>query len=82
VCPNDSAHFRLRCNGDEFSSLKASYFPMARRNRLWVICWTRSSGPWGRDQWDQGSQWPGGVARSWHHQMVEALKTKLPFGPG
>ena len=27
----------------------------ARAIRLLVICWTLRSGPWGRDQWDQGS---------------------------
>jgi hypothetical protein len=56
--------------------------PIARRSRLLVIFWTRSSGPCGRLQWDQGIMWPGGDERSWHQKMVEALKTKLFFGPG
>ena len=34
----------------KFEVFDADYFPMARRSKLWVICWTRSSGPWGRDQ--------------------------------
>lgn len=74
-------HRKKSCNPRTYSS---SYLPapMARRNRLCVICCTRGSGPWGRLQWDHGSVWPGGMLRSWHQKMVAALKTKLPFGPG
>jgi hypothetical protein len=54
----------------------------ARRSRLCVIFCTRSSGPWGRDQWDQGSVCPGGEERPCAQKMVEALKTKFPLGPG
>ena len=46
-----------------------------------ILC-TRSSGPWGRDQCDQGSVWPGGDDRPWAQKIVEALKTKFPLGPG
>ena len=56
--------------------------PIARRNKLCVIVFTRSSGPWGRDQCDQGSVWPGGEDRAWAQKIVEALNTKLPLGPG
>lgn len=55
---------------------------VARRSKLCVIRWTRSSGPCGRAVWDHGSMWPGGLARPWAQKIVEALKTKLPFGPG
>src|SRR6185437_115988 len=64
---------------------KAIYFhgvAIARCNRLWVIFCTRSSGPCGRDQCDQGSVWPGGEERPCAQKIVEALNTKLPFGPG
>ncbi len=58
------------------------YFRIARLRTLWVILWTRSSGPWGRVQCDQGSVWPGGELRPWDQKMVDALKTKLSSGPG
>jgi hypothetical protein len=47
-----------------------------------VIRCTRSSVPWGRDQWLHGKVCPGGDDIPWAQKMVEALKTKLPFGPG
>src|SRR5262249_22799263 len=55
---------------------------IARRSRLWVILRTRSSGPWGRDRRDQGRAWRGGDERPCAQKIVEALKTKFPFGPG
>jgi hypothetical protein len=59
-----------------------AYSASALPNRLCVIRWMRSSGPCGRLQWDHGSICPGGEERPCAHQMVEALKTKFPFGPG
>lgn len=56
--------------------------PTARSRRLVVMRWTRSSGPWGRLQCDQGSMCPGGEDRPCAHQMVAPLKTKFPWGPG
>ena len=67
------------------ATFAAAYRPgdsIARFSRLCVICCTRSSGPCGRVQCDQGSVWPGGSLRPWAQKIVEALKTKLPFGPG
>ena len=55
---------------------------MARLSRLCVICCTRSSGPCGRVQCDHGSVCPGGLLKAWAQKIVDALKTKLPFGPG
>ena len=57
-------------------------FSIACRSRFLVICWTRSSGPWGRLQCDQGNMCPGGELMPCDQKIVEALKTKLPFGPG
>src|SRR5579884_1826715 len=54
----------------------------ARFNTFCVIRCTRSSGPCGRLQWDQGSMCPGGELMPWDQKIVEALNTKLPFGPG
>ena len=53
-----------------------------RSKRLRVIRCTRSSGPCGRDQCDQGRTWPGGVDSPCAQKIDEALKTKFPFGPG
>jgi hypothetical protein len=64
------------------SLLLTAYRPTALSIRFFVIRCTRASGPWGLLQWDQGSMCPGGLLRPWHQKMVEALKTKFPFGPG
>ena len=62
----------------------SAHFPpaIARSSRLRVIRCTRASGPCGRVQWDQGSVWPGGELSPCDQKIVEALKTKFPFGPG
>src|SRR5262245_30561576 len=56
--------------------------PSALFKTLCVIRCTRSSGPCGRLQCDQGSMCPGGELKPWDQKIVEALNTKLRFGPG
>src|SRR5262245_34567288 len=56
--------------------------PRKRSSRLRVMRWTRGSGPCGRPKCECGGMWPGGAARPCDQKIVEALKTKFPFGPG
>lgn len=67
---------------DSQSGLMGPGLPTARRSRLSVIFCTRSSGPCGRLQCDQGSMCPGGELMACDQKMVDALKMKLSFGPG
>jgi hypothetical protein len=71
-------------SGADCVSVRESYClaPIARRSKLCVIVWARSSGPWGRDQCDQGSVWPGGEDNACAQKIVDALNTKFPLGPG
>src|SRR4051812_22159700 len=66
------------CGYETLHHLRAS---SARVSRFAVIRCTRGSGPCGRLQCDQGSMWPGGEPRACDQKIVEALKTKFPFGP-
>ena len=77
-----SEQFPDEVTGEIRDAARASAHFSARSSRLRVMRCTRSSGPCGRLQCDQGRTWPGGVDIACAHQMVEALKTKLPFGPG
>ena len=51
-------------------------------SRFVVMRCTRSSGPVVRPICEPAGACPGGIARPSGHQMVPALKTQLPFGPG
>ncbi len=77
-----AAHRTGRWEGCPMSLHQSFHKPIARSSKFFVIRCTRASGPCGRDQCDHGSMWPGGELSPWHQKMVEALKTKLPLGPG
>src|SRR5262245_52156617 len=60
----------------------SDHVPKNRSNRFLVIRCTRSSGPGGGPPWAEGRRYPGGSLRPSDHQIVAALNTRLPFGPG
>src|SRR6516225_405282 len=52
-----------------------------RSSTFFVIRWMRESTPNGPANVRAG-MWPGGTDSPSDHQMVPALKTQLPLGPG